>query len=73
MVQRCVAVLMLLSNPFGIFQDHLSVLFYKYGLIVSYNPRPFVLIPVVITFLLSLGVFTMNVEVSVSFFFFFFG
>uniref|UniRef100_A0A8R1XVE9 SSD domain-containing protein n=1 Tax=Onchocerca volvulus TaxID=6282 RepID=A0A8R1XVE9_ONCVO len=55
------------SNPFGIFQDYLSVLFYKYGLLVSYNPRPFILIPIVITFLLSFGVFTMNVEDDLRF------
>ncbi|VDK73279.1 unnamed protein product [Litomosoides sigmodontis] len=58
---------MLLSNPFGVFQDRLSVLFYKYGLIVSYNPRPFVLMPVVITFFLSLGILTMNVEDDLRF------
>ncbi|CAG9538153.1 unnamed protein product [Cercopithifilaria johnstoni] len=58
---------MLLSNIFGIFQDRLSALFYKYGLIVSYNPRPFVLIPILITFLLSLGIFTVNVEDDLRF------
>uniref|UniRef100_A0A0R3RG29 SSD domain-containing protein n=1 Tax=Elaeophora elaphi TaxID=1147741 RepID=A0A0R3RG29_9BILA len=58
---------MLLSNPFGILQDRLSVLFYKYGLIVSYNPRPFILLPVAITLLLSLGVFTINVEDDLRF------
>ncbi|MCP9257740.1 hypothetical protein DINM_000978 [Dirofilaria immitis] len=58
---------MVLSNACGILQDYLSVLFYKYGLIVSYNPRPFVLIPIIITFFLSFGVLTMNVEDDLRF------
>uniref|UniRef100_A0A915PMR3 SSD domain-containing protein n=1 Tax=Setaria digitata TaxID=48799 RepID=A0A915PMR3_9BILA len=54
-------------NPFGILQDRISELFYKYGIIVTYNPRPFIILPIMITFLLSLGVFTMNVEDDLRF------
>ncbi|VDN01759.1 unnamed protein product [Thelazia callipaeda] len=54
-------------NPFGLFQDFLAKVFYKYGLIVSYYPRPFILIPFVITFILSLGIFEVKIEDDLRF------
>lgn len=56
-----------LTNPFGVLQDYLAALFYKYGFVLSLNPRPFILIPIVTTFLLSLGVLTVNVEDDLRF------
>lgn len=53
-----------LVNPFGVLQDILAALFYKYGLYVSSNPRPFILIPVLITFSLSFGVLAVHVQVG---------
>ncbi|CAD5234266.1 unnamed protein product [Bursaphelenchus xylophilus] len=49
-------------NPFGALQDFLAKLFYRYGLYLSRNPNPFILCPLVLTCVLLLGVF--NLEVS---------
>uniref|UniRef100_A0A0N5ADX9 SSD domain-containing protein n=1 Tax=Syphacia muris TaxID=451379 RepID=A0A0N5ADX9_9BILA len=56
-----------LVNPFGVLQDILAALFYKYGLYVSKYPRPFIIIPVLITFSLSFGVFTVHVQDDLRF------
>ena len=52
------------GNPFGILQDFLAHIFYRYGLLVSKHPTPFIIFPLLSTFLLSFGILNVRVEVS---------
>ncbi|VDM41707.1 unnamed protein product [Toxocara canis] len=54
-------------NPFGVLQDVLAAIFYRYAIYVSSNPRPFIVIPVFITLVLSLGVLTYTVQDDLRF------
>uniref|UniRef100_F1KV12 Patched domain-containing protein 3 n=1 Tax=Ascaris suum TaxID=6253 RepID=F1KV12_ASCSU len=56
-----------MPNPFGMLQDVLAAIFYRYALYVSSNPRPFIVVPVLLTFALSLGVFTFTVQDDLRF------
>ncbi|CEF61729.1 Sterol-sensing domain and Patched family-containing protein [Strongyloides ratti] len=44
-----------IPNPFGILQDFLATSFYRYGEIISYNPKPFIICPLLLTIFLSFG------------------
>ncbi|PAV83898.1 hypothetical protein WR25_25296 [Diploscapter pachys] len=50
------------GNPFGILQDFLAHVFYRYGLLVSKHPTPFIIFPLLSTFLLSFGILNVRVE-----------
>uniref|UniRef100_A0A914RCE2 SSD domain-containing protein n=1 Tax=Parascaris equorum TaxID=6256 RepID=A0A914RCE2_PAREQ len=56
-----------MPNPFGMLQDVLAAIFYRYAIYVSSNPRPFIVVPVLLTFALSLGVFTFTVQDDLRF------
>ncbi|KAI6205291.1 Patched domain-containing protein 3 [Aphelenchoides besseyi] len=56
-----------LLNPFGIFQDALAFIFYRYGLYISKNPTPFIIVPVLLTSVLSLGILNFNVADDLRF------
>ncbi|KAI6173560.1 Patched domain-containing protein 3 [Aphelenchoides besseyi] len=56
-----------LLNPFGIFQDALAFVFYRYGLYISKNPTPFIIVPVLLTSVLSLGILNFNVADDLRF------
>jgi hypothetical protein len=51
-------------NPFGLLQDALAYLFYRYGMLICRNPTPFIMGPVILTSILSLGIFNFNVSVG---------
>uniref|UniRef100_A0A0K0FIK4 SSD domain-containing protein n=1 Tax=Strongyloides venezuelensis TaxID=75913 RepID=A0A0K0FIK4_STRVS len=44
-----------MPNPFGILQDFLATTFYRYGEIISNNPKPFIICPLMLTVVLSFG------------------
>ncbi|KAI6244157.1 Patched domain-containing protein 3 [Aphelenchoides fujianensis] len=54
-------------NPFGIFQDALAFIFYRYGLYISKHPTPFIIGPVLLTSVLSLGILNFNVSDDLRF------
>ncbi|VDN53005.1 unnamed protein product [Dracunculus medinensis] len=58
---------MRLTNPFGVLQDFLAIIFYKYGLFISNNPRLFIIIPVLITVALSFGIINITVQDDLRF------
>ncbi|KAI3415397.1 hypothetical protein GPALN_005004 [Globodera pallida] len=56
-----------LVNPFGILQDLLARLFFRYGFFIAKHPHPFIVFPVIVTLLLMLGIFNLHVEDDLRF------
>uniref|UniRef100_A0A183BPS8 SSD domain-containing protein n=1 Tax=Globodera pallida TaxID=36090 RepID=A0A183BPS8_GLOPA len=56
-----------LVNPFGILQDLLARLFFRYGFFIAKHPHPFIVLPVIVTLLLMLGIFNLHVEDDLRF------
>ncbi|TKR80372.1 hypothetical protein L596_014455 [Steinernema carpocapsae] len=54
-------------NPFGLLQDFLAKVFYRYGLFITKHPNPFVVGPLLLTGILSLGIFQMTVQDDLRF------
>nr|CAD2186786.1 unnamed protein product [Meloidogyne enterolobii] len=51
-----------LINPFGLLQDILAKLFFRYGFFIAKHPRPFIIIPVLVTLLLMFGILNLRIE-----------
>ncbi|KAI1703876.1 patched family domain-containing protein [Ditylenchus destructor] len=56
-----------LINPFGLLQNFLARLFYRYGLFVAEHPNPFIIGPLILTGILSFGVFNLRVSDDLRF------
>ncbi|MFH4978057.1 hypothetical protein AB6A40_004766 [Gnathostoma spinigerum] len=54
-------------SPSGALQQILARCFYSYGLHVSANPRIYIIVPILISLLLSLGIFTAEVQDDLRF------
>lgn len=56
-----------LINPFGILQDFLAKLFYRYGLFIARHPLPFIILPILITTTLMFGVLNLHISDDLRF------